>query len=419
MGQAFTAVADDASAAYYNPAGLVQIRSPLDLTLGYQYAKPRVWVHMDPVHLNYRRGDFNREEDFSTQGVYLGYASNLADVSYFRDSRIGSRFAVGLVFFANLPQINQFWNPQWNTEPYVLRYNERWSLFALALSVGVRITDWFSAGAGLIPRVDSLQTATDSWIQIPAEPGDEAVGFRMNLRQVTKVGIVPIAGLLLRPPPAPWRERISLGFCYRGEISSYFGTGMQSTKGLWVRDPDHPVLFFDDPGGRVVDHVGYSPAQFTFALALKPLAGLLVDFDVTWKRYSTFTYFWDVPPDPPFHDVWIPRAGVCYTFDPGLKSSFLRKFSDLSLRAGYYREASPVPDMSGPMNILDADQNVVSAGFGVKYGAAWLRYAMLEAFFQAHLLEENFVANHGDPLYGPIATGGQVWAFGLALSLVF
>jgi len=241
----------------------------------------------------------------------------------------------------------------------------------------------------------------------------------MNLRQVTKVSLVPIAGLLVRPPPERWRDKASFGFSYRGEISAFYGTGMQSTKGLWVMDPDNPVMFFDDPGGRVVDHVGFSPAQFTFALAARPLPGLLIDFDLTWKLYSAFTYFWDVPPDPLFNDVWVPRVGVSYAFDPGLKSAFLKKFSELSFQAGYYWEPSPVPDMSGPMNILDCDQNVVSTGIGVKYDADWIDYVLLETFFQAHLLEENIIANDRDPLYGPISTGGQVWAFGISLSLVF
>ena len=41
MGQAFTAVADDFSAAYYNPAGLSQIKNSFEFTLGYFYAKPK------------------------------------------------------------------------------------------------------------------------------------------------------------------------------------------------------------------------------------------------------------------------------------------------------------------------------------------------------------------------------------------
>ncbi|MFC1889196.1 hypothetical protein ACFL4G_05510, partial [Thermodesulfobacteriota bacterium] len=37
MGQAFTAVADDYSAAYYNPAGLTQIKTIFENATGYIY----------------------------------------------------------------------------------------------------------------------------------------------------------------------------------------------------------------------------------------------------------------------------------------------------------------------------------------------------------------------------------------------
>ncbi len=419
MGQAFTAVADDPSAAYYNPAGLVQIHTPFLLTVGYQYAKPRVWIHMDPVDLNFRNGDFSREEDPSTSGLYVGYACNFSEVSFFKDSPWWSRFAVGFTFFVNLPDLTQFWNPQWDTEPYLLRYNDRWSLFSLALSAAFRCTDWLSIGAGFLPRVDSLQTATGSWIQLPPEPDDMAVGFRLDLRQETKINVVPVCGLLVRPPSPSLRDRIAFGFSYRGKMSVYYGTGPQSTKVLWVKDPDNPIMIYDDPGGKIVDHVGFAPEQFTFALSGSPLPGLLLAFDVTWKRYSAFTFFWDLPPKPAFRDVWIPRIGLAYAFDPNLQARYLRKICEMTFLAGYYRETSPVKDMNGPMNLLDSDENVVSGGFAVRYDADWTGTVNLETFFQAHLLETSHIRNDEDPLYGPLSTGGQVWALGVFLSVVY
>jgi len=315
--------------------------------------------------------------------------------------------------------MNQFWNPQWDTEPYVMRYNERWSLFSLAFSVAFRCTDWLSIGAGIMPQLESLQTSTNSWIQLPPEPDDSAVGFRLNVRQNLKISATPVAGILVRPPMKALKNRISIGFSYRGEVSAFYGTGMQSTKGIWVADPDDIQWIFDDPGGRVVDHVGFTPEQVTGGIAFRPFESLVLAVDVTWKKYSAFTFFWDLPPDPPFKDVWVPRVGVVYAFDPGLHGKYLKKFTEVSLLAGYYREPSPAGDMSGRMNILDADQNVVSGGIGLSYDADWVGEVKLETFFQAHLLEENHIANDRDPLYGPITVGGQVWALGLALSIVY
>ena len=194
---------------------------------------------------------------------------------------------------------------------------------------------------------------------------------------------------------------------------------MQSTKGIWVADPQNPQWIFDDPGGRVVDHVGFTPEQLTGGIAFRLLERLILAVDLTWKWYSAFTFFWDLPSDPPFKDVWVPRVGVVYTFDPGLQGKSLKKLNEISLLAGYYHEPSPVPDMSGRMNILDADQSVVSGGIGLSYNADWVEEVKLETFFQAHLFEDNVVANDRDPLYGPISVGGQVWALGLALTIVY
>ncbi len=76
-------------------------------------------------------------------------------------------------------------------------------------------------------------------------------------------------------------------------------------------------------------------------------------------------------------------------------------------------------NMSGPMNILDADQNVISCGFGLTYDAEWTGVVKLEGYFQAHLLENNIIENDRDALFGPITVGGEVYNAGFALSIVY
>jgi hypothetical protein len=124
--------------------------------------------------------------------------------------------------------------------------------------------------------------------------------------------------------------------------------------------------------------------------------------------------------------VW--RTGLEYAFDPGMPWAVLKKIREVALRAGYYREDSPVPypmngnprfNMNGPMNILDANQNVLSCGFGIGYDAEWTGTVKLEAYFQAHLLENNILSNDHDMLFGPITVGGQVYNAGAALSIVY
>ncbi len=422
MGQAFTAVADDPSAAYYNPAGLVQIQTPLFLTMGYQYAKPKVWVKMEPAELNLRQDDFNQTEDLSSRGLYVGFASNLGEASYFEDIPIANRVSFGVSIFLNLPEINEFWNPQWDTDPYVLRYNKRWVLLSMAISVAFQCTDWLSVGVGFLPRLDAYQLTTGSWFEVPGTKGQPA-DFRMNLQEKTVMGAVPLFGILFHPPHKSLKDKVSIGFSFKARNWGFYGSGKQAVKAVWVADPDNPILlpppFSDHEGSMVINHVGWNPEQLTGAIALKPMPRLTIAFDLTWKGYSAFTFFWDEPPEPLFRDVWIPRVGLIYSLNPDFHGKFLKGISEITLLAGYYREQSPVPDMSGRMNILDSDQNVFSAGIEAQRDIAWGQYLKLQTFFQAHLFEENYIQNDGDPLFGPVSFGGQTWAFGIALSYVY
>ena len=434
LGQAFTALADDTSAAYYNPAGLVQIRSPLHLTIGYAYAKPRIRVTFEtPPVQNPALGRVasNQVEDFSTKGLYVGYACTFADVSAFRHSPVAGRFSVGLALLTNLPQITQFDNPQRPQDPYVFKYNERWSLVSFALSAAFRCTPWLSVGAGIVPRIDSLQESRGSWLDIigAADPKDASRGMRMNLSATTRLGVVPIGGVLAA---IPWggglKGRVSIGVSYRGKVYGYYGTGLTGVDVLVSRPGRDPVIIYSDPGTRTVDYIGFTPEQVTFGVALKDVHGLTLTSDLTWKRYSAFHFFWDLPPydivdgvrvENPFKDVWVPRIGVLYSFSPCFEGTYTRKITEISLLAGYYREPSPVPSMDGPMNILDADQNVVSAGIGIVYDAEWTGRLRCEAYVQAHLLEENYIKNDRDPLFSPITVGGYVIAGGIALSVAY
>jgi long-chain fatty acid transport protein len=450
MGQAFTALADDPGAAYYNPAGLTQIRSPAYLSLGYLYAKPRVNVKfaVEPVPNPYLgRDEFSSNEDFATHGLYVGFVSNFGDVSAFKDSAVSRRFTFGLSLFTNLPEINQFDNPQRPQDPYVFRYNERWSLLSIAISFGAQITEWLSVGGGILPRVDSFQDSTGSWIILNPGPDDPSQGFRMDLRQTSRINVVPIGGLLIRPPLPYVKDKVSLGLAYRGKMWGFYGTGPTAVD-ILIRTPGKdPILVYGDPGGETIDYIGFNPEQISCGVGWKPLPGVTFAFDATYKHWSAFHFFWDEVPfdeiyyvdpstgdtakikiDTPFNDVWVWRTGLEYAFDPGMPWAVLNQIREVALRAGYYRENSPVPypmnghprfNMNGPMNILDADQNVFSCGFGIGYDAEWTGVVKLEAYFQAHLLENNIISNDHDMLFGPVTVGGQVYNAGAALSIVY
>jgi long-chain fatty acid transport protein len=445
MGQAFTAVADDASAAWYNPAGLTQIRSPFVLDIGYLYIDPKVYIKVlnnkgepyDP-HWMLEQRNPSRGGDVTTGGIYLGIASNFSHIGVFNDPPSFLRnLALGIAIYYTVPEVNRFWNPQRKQDPYHLRYNYSYCLLSTATSLAYRITDWFSLGGGILARMDTFQSTEQNYIDLYTAlrvPGDS--GFRLRLKTEIKVRAEYVLGILVRPPVKDWQEKLSLGVVYRRELSGYYGTGPSSNDVVYVC-PEETLLGLplcpDDPSGEPygpgskftiiplkafsVDYIGYNPPQLAIGLALKPARRMTISADVTWKDYSEFQFFWALPPEPRVNDTWTPRVGLSYFFEPRSEKAFFKKFRKITLMSGYYYEPSPVPDMNGEMNILDSDKNVVSFGFGLDYLMKSLDILRVQAYFQLHLLNEKYLHNRQDDLFGEIWTGGEVYSAGVTIGI--
>ena len=418
MGQAMTAVADDYSAAYYNPAGLVQATAPLTVTLGYQYAKPRLRGRFD------ERPDLDFAEDDSTRGLLVGSTTQLGAIDVIREnSPWASRAAIGLVLFANLPEINQFYNPKFRQDPYPLRYNSRWALFNFALAAGFRVTDWLSVGAGILPRVDSYQNTSDMpvAINIAIDPttDDPTKGFRLNLRQETRLSVIPIAGVQLKLPMLGRPDGLRIGAVYRDQYGGYYGTGPTRIDVVWELADGSTLLIWPSPEGRTVDYVGFSPRQVSAGAAVRLREDLLLSAELTWKDFSKFRFFWHLPPEPRFEDTLVPRLGLAFERPVGSDRLLLRKIDRAGVRVGYYFEPSPVPDMSGAMNILDADQHVLGIDLRADYRSRGFQLVRLDLYAQVHLFEDRSVANDDDPLYGRIDLDGYATSVGASLTVTF
>ena len=425
MGQAFTAVADDASAAYYNPAGLTQIPTHFVFSMGYQYVKPKIHISVKdnkgnpykPQYLLEQR-DLGRLEDRGTGGMFMSIGTNFAHLSVFNDPPSFMRnVALGFAFFYALPDINTFWNPQREQDPYHLRYNYGYCLMNIAMSAGYRITDWLSVGVGMLPRMDTFQKTTQSYIDILKYIEDPSDAFRLRFKTRLKVHAEMIMGVRFQPPIRGLQDKLSLGVSFRREISGYYGTGLSSEDVVYI-DPNTGNKYLIFPiNAQSVDFIGFNPAQLTGGIAVKPFPGMTLAVDVTWKDYSKFRFFWAIPPEPRFHDTLIPRVGLEYFFDPDFKARFIKKIAKIRFQGGYYYEPTPVPDMNGKMNILDSDKHVGSIGAGLDYRMKGLRMLKIQSYFQVHFAEEKILTNERDPLFGVIRTGGEVYSTGISVTI--
>ena len=432
MGQAFTAVADDFSAAYYNPAGLTQITSPLALTLGYFYAKPQAQAVMEwgpdrydndlPLEISAQR---------SLQGAIIGVASNLDIARVIETYPWFKRFAFGMVFWLNLPEILSYHTGPEAYRPHFLRWDEGFALLSMANSFAFEITPWFSVGAGFMAsqnvstkehNMSAINKSTFFPLPVPGWEPDEVIGTRVSIWSKAEAFVVPLAGLLLRPPTKSLRDKISLGVTWRDGQKVYHARGLMKV-GFGYEDDDGNFTWYTYlTENYKTAVVGFQPTQVTAALAARPVEGLLLSADLTWKDWSKYVDYLDERPDPPFQDTFVPRVGVEYTVDPHFSSRWLRWLEGFAVRAGYFFEPSPVPDGDDIRyrNIFDADMDVVStsAQFDFSTYGGWMHHS-LEAYYQIHLLRETYLPKEDNPWFGPARLSGNVWSFGISMTTYF
>lgn len=441
MGQAFTGIADDASAAYYNPAG-IGFAKP-QTSLGWRYVDPSLSYSSacrpelvnrpgvcppvplppppsGPVYIPTPPGDAPRPFtiDFdvkSTQGLQINVVSDLDYDALNEKLPWLEPFQFGGSIFLPLEAVSTFVTYQDPGEPYFFRYGSRPSLFALALGVGYAFTDWLSLGVAVLPNLNSEQNSV-SKINLYPEPGDPTNGLDFQILQEGSISIGPVVGILVRPPILDLEELLSIGFSYRGEIDGYFGTGPSQQNFGRIDDGEfHPILSL--PDGRIVNFMGYAPAQYTLGVGITPAERAVFDLDVTYKEWQTFMYWVGVKPDPAFQNTWTVRVGGEYTV-PVFGSIPLIKtdVTGLAVRLGYYYEPTPVRTLEGRFNILDANQHVVSAGLGIQTRILELLGARLDFIFQAHLLNDRSTPNAEDIRFEALKAEGSVYQYGVEIS---
>lgn len=328
---AVVARANDLSAIFYNPAGLVQLPG-LQMMAGFTAFIPRVEV-----------------------ATYQGAAAtpNLMQSSvsfaphFFTSYQVGERVWLGLGL--NSPfglgiQYNHHWPGNVNiTEATIQTLN-------LNPTVAVKITDYLSLGGGLdimyfylkmkrilpLPLLgpQALELKGDSW----------GVGFNL--------------GLLLKPT-----DYLSLGVSYRSQVR-------QQVNGSAHFSPYN--AFNGDASGSII-----MPDMIFTGIMVKPWETLSVEGGVIWTHWELFNRL-DVKFSnvlgtlselKEWHNTWRGQLGVEY-----------QALAWLDLRAGYAFENEPMPDRYADYLVPSTDRrHNFSVGTGFRWHAMTLdlSYAMV------------------------------------------
>jgi len=413
MAGAFTAVADDFSAVFYNPAGLMTQRQPLKymnrgsfrIENGLQFASPHLYV---------QEAGGARIEDasldlFST--FTLGITLEPFDLAGLLPRKcltfgigIASPIEYGFWWEREYPRDRTFvFHHDYNQHLMIIPAFAAEPVRGLCLGVGVNVTiDSVADTYGqVIVALDQLQQDGGSVLgRVDISSKNNQLGQFASI----KARMSPIGGILYHSPG----DRLRLGVTYRGEL--FFEDSGTNDIVLKIRvredDPDlFPLgLFFPS---RFVRY--YSPEEVAAGLAFRPLPSVLVSVDLTWSRWSGYQPQITTPVSfrlftvkPDFHDTLVPRAGCAVEISP-----------EFSALAGYNYQESPVPNHPGYVTYVDTDRHVFS--LGMEYA---LRGYRLQGYFQYHwAVRRDFFKSPG---YGPdFAAGGDIFGFGLNLSAAF
>ena len=341
MGNAYTAVADDVFAVYYNPAGLAQLNAH-EMSLGYIYSSPSLKMNGGP-------GPAQSRGPENLNAPVIAMAFNL-DEAFEGTLPVHSRFGLILSSPDNFQSVYRVYDPDPST-PHWYRYKDyidRLHLVA-GLSLQPERWKWVSIGAG----VRFIISGNTNLLNRAGTPG---LGINLgypraetaNLDLEVDTEIAPIAGVLIKPA-----DNLRFGYSFRGQLE------------LDVAPVYANVVTHSIPGSNLIDiplntlleyNAYFMPQQHNFGVSYNWTPRLLTSLDVSWFKWSSYRNPYRGGPTPKWDDTVIPRVGVEY------------KLSDaLALRAGYFYEPSPVPNQYATSNYLDTDRHVFSWGFGYTF----------------------------------------------------
>jgi long-subunit fatty acid transport protein len=344
---AYTAVANDSAALYYNPAGLAQVDGSY-IDVSFLFSSPNLRASGGPVA-------------FFSPPIDTGYGLNLAwSPRSILDGNLGIGFSLQLPHQRALHfQVHRF------EEPYFVLYENSTELLEIRLGAAYKFFDLFSLGVSalLLAGLDGRVT-----MSAPLQSGD-------MIDQTMRTVVTVDANL-------PNRQFFTAGAQFYPMKGLTLGVSYREPTFVHIQLPiDFSVVIFGLPPIRTVASldvkVKYAPAQLNFGAAYNVTDDLLITADLAHAWYSALACsggictpdavpYGNVTIDPRFsppgikllpprqpminlRNLLIPRVGVEY-----------RAGDDLVLRGGYFFFPTFIANSDGP--ILDTDKHSITVG---------------------------------------------------------
>ncbi len=330
MGDAYTALAEDATAIWWNPAGLSFQKSMLEVNLGGTIDMPmHVYKFPDPANPTEEKEATSNLVTFVPQafisyklnkfglgfGYYVVYGGGGVD---WKEEDLGQNVysVLGVMSF---------------TPAFSYMINEK-------LGLGARINILYGTYKNEISRSQPIQFSSE----------DEASGWAFSGG----------AGILYKP-----LDILSVGFNFRAPFTlKPSGTHTEDTLEL---DIESEVDF---------------PMTFAVGLGYNPMPNLTLGFDFEYTTWSTLDYFITTTKTPfgevvdsvefLFNDIFKIKLGGEYAF-PEI---------GLALRTGFAYDKAASPDSTQSPANIDPDKFVIFGGIGYEKANFGIDISVLKAF---------------------------------------
>jgi long-subunit fatty acid transport protein len=367
MGGAFIGLADDATAAYTNPAGLTILTKP-EVTLEYKYGKYTNLV-FDPVITGSTVGHKDVEYPETLQGLsFLSYVypTEKATFAVYRHQLMNQKTAFG--FMSDIPanSINVDMQVEANTLGFGLGVKASQSL-SFGVSAGFTEMQYEEHTTGHEGPLNSAYEEVDG--------RDQAVHYTASLlwQPSEKIGI----GLVYRQGPEFSFRKKGYELTTIQHIDDYNSNGFTDfgdydTNGDGVFDiNDNPSYISTEKNVERYnfEHNVKMPDVYGLGLSYRPLANLTISTDVNYVEYTDLEVIGGTDPDALVgfenNDTYEVHVGLEYVLD--LKST------PLALRCGYFYKPAhnfhvteSHPDYATFNNIYPEGEteHIYSLGFG-------------------------------------------------------
>lgn len=393
MGLAFTAVADDPSAIFYNPAGL-----------GWQ---KHFEAQIGSEFLSKVKGDFEGANPFPGIGVTEKmHKTTFVVPNIYVVAPLTNEINFGLGI--NSPYgLGYSWdNPNGFSGRFVSQ-NAVVQTADLNPVISFQATPSFAIAVGADYRLSKVQLERNQpAVNVFTQSVVDVAHVKLNSELTGNHGWGWNAGILFRPVP-----QFSFGAAYRSKIQvDYEG------KAKFTQIPTGNAAFdaavaanLPSAGDHPVETSIEFPASVNLGTAFTFPGNFLVSLEADWTQWTSFKdldiHFPDIVGrdlhrDNNWTNSWAYRIGL------------EKKFGKMALRAGYYRDKTPQPRANAGPLLADNDRDAFSIGFG--YGTDRWGIDLSDLYLKVKDIDTRGVSQ--DRFYGIYKESVNVFAFSLRVA---